>query len=159
MSHGCGSFAVSFWMGCSGDELEVVPGRGRVLEFAEVVALVFPGDVPVPVGAEGAAGGDGVPACSFDYPGGDGPAAGECRGVVQVRFFRGQVAGGAADALVVLAAGYRGGRGGLGLGVGGDVAAVPGEDVQAPCGGLLLGGGGVAGRGEAEGGFPQVLDD
>ena len=59
----------------------------------------------------------------------------------------------------MLAAGSGGIRGGPGGDAGGDAAAVAGEDVQSPGGDLVLGGAGVAGRGEGESGFPQVLDD
>jgi hypothetical protein len=174
---------VSFWTGSSGGELEVVPGRGRVLEFAEVVALVFPGDVPVPVGVKVCAGGDGahpehglgagqappgsgdaeavaddVPAGSFDDPGGDRPAAGERGGVAEAGLFGLQVVRGLADVLVVLSARFGGVRGGPGGDVGDDGAAVAGEDVQSPGGDLVFGGAGVAGRGEGEGGFPQVIE-
>ena len=123
-------------MGFSGGELVVVSVGWRVLELAEVVALVFPGGVPVPVGVEVAAGGDGahpehglgagqapagsgdseavadeVAAGAFDDAGGDRPAGGECRGVVQEGLLGLQVADGLADVLVVLAAGPGGVRG------------------------------------------------
>ena len=171
-------------MGCSGGEVEVVAEEGRVLEFAEVVAVVFLGGVPVPVGGQVATGGDGahpghglgagqapagagdggavagdVPAGAFDDPGGDGPAPGKCFGVAGERFPGLEIVRGRADVLVVLFAGLGGVGGGPGGDAGGDVAAVAGEDVQSPCGDLVFGGAGVAGRDEGEGGFPQVLDD
>src|SRR5580700_10211072 len=139
MEHGCGSFTVSLLVGSSGGGLEVVLGCGRVVELAEVVALVFAGDVPGPVGGQVAAGGDGahpehglgacqapagsgdseavaddVPAGALDDPGGDGPAVREGCGVVQVWFLGLQVVRGVADVLVVLAAGSGGVCGGPG---------------------------------------------
>src|ERR1700722_10573754 len=183
MRHGCGSFAVSLWTSSSGGEPEVVPGCGRVLEFAEVVVLVFLGDVPVPVGVKVAAGGDGahpehglgagqapagsgdseavaddMPARTLDDPGGDGPAAGERGGVAEEGFLGLQVVRGLADVLLMLPAGSGGICGGPGGDAGDDGAAVAGQDVQSPGGDLVLGGAGIAGRGEGEGGFPQVLD-
>ena len=119
-------------------EFKCVLGCGRVAELAEVVAVVLAGDVPVPVGVEVAAGGDGahpehglgagqapagsgdaeavaddVPAGALDDAGGDGPALGERRGVAEVRFLGLQVVNGLADVLVMLAAGPGGIRGGL----------------------------------------------
>src|SRR5512146_1147589 len=183
MPHGCGSFSVSCrWWSCS--EFQGVLGCGRVAELAEVVAVVLAGDVPVPVGGGVAAGGDGahpehglgagqappgsgdaeavaddVPAGALDDPGGDRPAVRECRRVVQVGFLGLQVVRGLADVLVVLPAGPRRVRGGPGRDAGGDAAAVAGQDVQAPGGDLVFGSAGIAGRGEGQGGFPQVPDD
>src|SRR2546429_4521464 len=184
MSQGCGSFRVSFRGGLSCGEPECVLRRGGVLELAEVVAVVLAGDVPVPVGGQVAAGGDGahpehglgagqapagsgdseavaddMPARSLDDPGGDGPAVGEGGGVAGEGFLGLQVVRGVADVLLMLPAGSGGIRGGPGGDVGGDAAAVAGEDVQSPGGDLVFGGAGVAGRGEGESGFPQVLDD
>src|SRR6185503_11451611 len=112
MPHGCGSFGVTV----SGGECEAV------LVTAEVVAVVFAGDVPGPVGVVVAVGGDGaepehglgagqapagagdahpvgdeVAAGAFDDAGGDRPAGGEGGGVVQVGLLGGQVAHGGAD--------------------------------------------------------------
>src|ERR1700733_2437461 len=101
-------FQREFRGGLSCGERECVLRRGGVAELAEVVAVVLAGDVPVPVGGQVAAGGDGahpehglgagqapagsgdseavaddMPACSLDDPGGDGPASGERGGVAQ----------------------------------------------------------------------------
>src|SRR5438045_5640061 len=113
--------------GWSCGEFEGVLGCGRVAELAEVVAVVLAGDVPVPVGGGVAADGDGahpehglgagqapagagdaeavagdVPAGALDDAGGDGPAPGERRGVVQEGFLGLQVVDGLAGVLVVL---------------------------------------------------------
>src|ERR1700674_5827745 len=107
--------------------------------MAEVVALVFLGDVPVPVGVEVAAGVDGaqpehglgsvqapagagdahpvldeVAAGAFDDAGGDRPAVREGGGVVQVGLLGVEVVQGGADDLGVLAAGAGRVRGGQG---------------------------------------------
>src|SRR5262249_32843336 len=172
MCHGCGSFGVS-----SGGESEVV----GVLVAAEVVALVFLGDVPVPVGAGVAAGGDGaqpehglgsgqapagagdahpvlhqVAAGALDDAGGDRPALGQGARVVHEGLLGLQVVQGLAGDLGVLAA--RLGRVVCGEpgDPGDDVAGPAVQDVQ-PLGGDPVFHGRVAGGVEAAGGLPQVF--
>src|SRR6266702_4508888 len=119
MRQGCGSFGVR----ALGGELE--GGSGWVcLVVAEVVALVFLGDVVVPVGVGVAAGVDGaqpqdglgsgqapagsgdahavldeVAAGAFDDAGGDRPPVRQGLGVVQVGLFGVEVVQGLADDL------------------------------------------------------------
>src|SRR6202161_2442623 len=137
---------VAFFEGGSCGQPEVVGVA------AEVVAVVFEGDVPGPVGGQVAVGADGaepedglgagqapagagdahpvldeVPAGSFDDAGGDGPAFGEGAGVVQVGFLGLQVGQGPGDDLVVLAAGAGRGRGRGGPAAGGGAGGAAGE--------------------------------
>src|SRR6185369_641489 len=120
MWHGCGFFRVSVSCG------EMEAG----LVAAEMVAVVFLGDMPVPVGVQVAVGADGaepqdglgagqapagagdahpvlheVAAGSFDDAGGDRPASRQGGGIVQVRLLGLEVVQGRADDLGVLAAG------------------------------------------------------
>jgi hypothetical protein len=98
---------------------------------------------------------DQVAAGSFDDPGGDGPARGQCLVVAQVVVVAGQVA----DARV--GAGPLGGgeAGVVGLGgyLGGDPGAVPGQDRECLDRDPVLGCG-VAGRVQGPGGFPDVFE-
>jgi hypothetical protein len=170
MRHGCGFFRGS-----------VLGEREAGLVAAEVVALVFLGDVAGPVGVQVAVGADGaepqdglgsfqapsgagdahpvvdqLAAGAFDDAGGDGPPFGEGAGVVQVGGLGGQVGQGGPDDLVVLAAGPGRVRGGEVLDPADDLAGPAVQDVQALGGDPVLGGR-VAGGVEAPGGFPQVF--
>src|ERR1700689_1245189 len=160
---------VAFFEGGSCGQPEVVGVA------AEVVAVVFEGDVPGPVGGQVAVGADGaepehglgagqapagtgdahpvldeVPAGSFDDAGGDGPALVEGAGVVQVGFLGLQVGQGPGDDLVVLAAGPGRLRGGEVLDPGDDLGGPAVQDVPALGGDPVLGGR-VAGWAEAPG--------
>src|SRR5262249_52181574 len=152
-----------------------------VLVAAEVVALVFLGDVPVPVGAGAAAGGDGaepehglgsgqapagagdahpvlheVAAGALDDAGGDGPAVGQGPRVVHEGLFGLQVGQGLAADPGVLPAGLGRVLCGQGLDAGDDVAGAAVQDVQG-LGDHPVFYRGVAGRVEAPGGLPQVF--
>src|SRR6185437_16077551 len=172
MPHGCSSFGVR----ASGGECEAV------VVAAEVVALVFLLDVPGPVGVVVAAGRDGaepehglgswqapagagdahpvldqVAAGALDDAGGDRPAVREGGGVVHVGLLVLQVGQGRGDDLGVLAA--------LGRVVCGELPDPAGhlrgpaaQDVQALDDHPVLHHR-VAGRVEAPGRLPQVLDD
>src|ERR1022692_3382950 len=153
------------------------------LVVADVVALAFLLDVVGPVGAEVAVGFDGAqaqdgfgacqaPACagdaeavgdqvaagSLDDCGGDGPAAGQGAGVVQVGELAGQVAECFADLFFVLAAGCGGMLTCQRLDQRDDLPGVPVQDR-----GALRGDPGfegrVAGGVECPAGFPQVFQD
>src|SRR5215468_10119158 len=126
------------WHGCGFSRVRLSGGQGEaVLVAAEVVALVFLVDVPVPVGVQVAVGADGaqpqdglgavgapagagdahpvadeVAAGALDHAGGDRPAVRQGPGVVQVGLLVAQVGQGFGDDLGVLAAGPGRVRGG-----------------------------------------------
>src|SRR5450759_4746159 len=131
---GCGSCEVS-WLRCEDEALAV---SGVVDAFVLAAEVVAPVGVEVAGGDDGAQFQDGlgtfeppsracyvhsvldyVPAGPLDDPGGDGPAFGQCRGVVEV------------VVLVVQVAGAFVGAGALSAGVsaGGGAAADPGRDL------------------------------
>jgi len=98
--------------------------------------------------------GDDVPAGAFDDAGGDGPAAGQGGGVVQVRCFVGQV--GRAGVRAGAVGGVQAGFGGLAAYRAGDLGRFAGEDGA----GLVLDpglGGGVTFVVEAPGCLPEVF--
>src|SRR5690349_19140791 len=140
----------AFLKGVSGGE------SGGVVIVVLVVALVLAGDVPVPVVAEVAVGGDGaqpedglgslqapagagdahpvldeVAAGAFDDAGGDRPAVRQGGGVVQAGLLGVQVARGGADDLGVLAAGPGRVGGGRCRDRGGDLGCPAVQDGQA----------------------------
>ena len=151
-----------------------------VLGGAWVEALVLLGEVEVPVLVEVAvaddssqredglgaveapsgasyveAVGDDVAAGALDDPGGDGPALREGLVVAEAVEPGGEVAG----TCVGSGALGPGEAGGVGLGgdVAGDAVAVAGEDGEGLGGDPVLGGG-IAGRVQAPGGLPGVLE-
>src|SRR6266487_1986974 len=170
MGHGCGS---SEGASCRlGDDVAGVTGFvDAVLFLGEVVAPVF---VEVAVGGDGAEFEDGfgavqapagagdvhavfdeVAAGALDDAGGDGPAAAERGGVVEVGVFAGQVGGAGVGGGAAGAA--EAGGGGLAADGGGYVGGVAGQDGQRVAADPGFGGG-VAAVMEGPGRAPQVFD-